>query len=263
MTMLDQRDASVDARPLIEIEGLHRVYDAHDGLLHALKNIDLTIRDGEFLSIVGQSGCGKSTLLNLIAGLDLPTRGVVRLDGRTVDHPVPDDVGYVFQQPVLLPWKNILDNVLLPVQLMGRNRREFVARAHDLLDLVGLRGFESRYPSQLSGGMQQRASIVRALLHEPKILLMDEPFGALDAMTRERMNTELLRIWETTGATVAFVTHDLREAAYLSDRVVVMSARPGTIRDVVESPLVRPRTEDVVYSDDFRDLVMKLGDLIV
>jgi NitT/TauT family transport system ATP-binding protein len=261
MTALDQ--PAVAVRPLIEIEGVHRVYEADSGPLHALKDIHLTINDGEFISIIGQSGCGKSTLLNLLAGLDGPTRGAITLDGRTVDRPLPDDIGYVFQRAVLLPWKTIIDNVLLPVEIMGRPRKNYVDRAHELLDLVGLSGFELSYPSQLSGGMQQRASIVRALLHEPKILLMDEPFGALDAMTRERMNAELLKIWATTDATIAFVTHDLREAAFLSDRVVVMSARPGTIREVVVSPLERPRTADVVYSDDYRDLVMHLGDLIV
>jgi NitT/TauT family transport system ATP-binding protein len=248
---------------VIEIRGLHKVYDADDGLLHALKEIELDIRQGEFLSIVGQSGCGKSTLLNMIAGLDRPTRGDIVLDGKAVQKPLPTDIGYVFQQAVMLPWRTILDNVLLPVQLMGLPTKDYVNRAHELLELVGLSEFSKRYPAQLSGGMQQRACIVRALLHEPKILLMDEPFGALDAMTREHLNVELLRIWERTQTTIAFVTHDLREAAFLSDRIVVMSARPGTIRELVESPLARPRERDVVFSDEFRSLVMRLGDLIV
>jgi NitT/TauT family transport system ATP-binding protein len=260
MTALDQQ--AVEVRSLIEVRDVHRVYEAEGGPLHALKEIQLTIHQGEFVSIIGQSGCGKSTLLNLLAGLDAPTRGTITLDGTVVDRPLPDDIGYVFQRAVLLPWKTILENVLLPIEIMGKKRSDYIEPAYELLDLVGLLGFESSYPSQLSGGMQQRASIVRALLHQPKILLMDEPFGALDAMTRERMNEELLRIWAATEATVAFVTHDLREAAFLSDRVVVMSARPGTIRKIITSPLGRPRTPDVVHSDGYHELVKDLGDLI-
>jgi NitT/TauT family transport system ATP-binding protein len=256
-------DTPAKAPPAITVADLHRVYEAEDGITYALQDINLEIAAGEFVSVVGQSGCGKSTLLNIIAGLDRADHGSVTLHGEPVTRPRPQDVGYVFQQPVLLPWRRIIDNIMLPTRLMRKPVSGYRERAHELLELVGLAGFERRFPHQLSGGMQQRAAIVRALLHAPRVLLMDEPFGALDALTRDRMNVELLRIWQTTGTTVVFVTHDLREAAFLSDRVVVMSARPGSVREIVASTLPRPRDREVLFSEELRVLTSQLGDCIV
>lgn len=247
---------------ILRIEHVHKVYDTTDTVLHALKDISLTIKQGEFFSLVGRSGCGKSTLLNLIAGLDRPSHGRLLLRDRLIAGPQSREMGYVFQQPVLLPWRSVFDNVMLPMELQRLSASRARTRAFELLDLVGLKGFEKVLPSQLSGGMQQRVAIVRALMHEPGVLLMDEPFGALDALTRETMNTELLRIWEATGATIIFVTHDLREAVFLSDRIAVMSARPGTVRAVVESTLPRLHTKDALYTQEFNDLLKKVGDLI-
>lgn len=256
--------SGTDATPpaLIRTENLHKVYESGDGYNHALSAIDLAVNEGEFVSLVGRSGCGKTTLLNLLAGLDVPTHGRILLRDSVVKGTRPDEIGYIFQQPVLLPWRKIIDNVLLNVEIMRLSPKKHIDRAHDLLKLVGLEGVENLFPHELSGGMQQRVAIVRALLHQPSLLLMDEPFGALDALTREHMNVELLRIWDTTDTTVVFVTHDLREAAFLSDRIVVMSARPGTIREVIDSPFDRPRDSEVVYSQPFADLTQRLEDLI-
>ena len=198
------------------------------------------MREGEFVSLVGPSGCGKSTLLRMLAGLIPPSNGMVRIAGQPVREPRPD-VGIVFQQAVLLPWLTVIDNVMLPVKLGRENQRRYRERAEELLRLVGLEGFGDRLPWQLSGGMQQRAAICRALILEPKVLLMDEPFGALDALTREEMGFELLRIWAEVGATVFFITHSISEAVLLSDRVFVMSRRPGRIVKSLDVDLARPR----------------------
>jgi NitT/TauT family transport system ATP-binding protein len=243
-------------------ENLHKVYESGDGYNHALKDVNLEVHEGEFLSLVGKSGCGKTTLLNLLAGLDRPTHGRILLKDSVVTGARPDQIGYIFQQPVLLPWRKIIDNVLLNVEIMGLSRKKHVDRADELLDLVGLDNVKDLFPHQLSGGMQQRVAIVRALIHEPALLLMDEPFGALDALTRDHMNVELLRIWGTTDTTVVFVTHDLREAAFLSDRIAVMSSGPGMIREIVESPFDRPRNPDVIHSDEFSELTNRLEGLI-
>ena len=208
----------------------------------ALSGIDLGIERGEFVSLIGPSGCGKSTLLRVIGDLIQPTGGEVTVNGKPADRARRDrDYGMVFQAPVLFDWRTVEDNVRLPLELMGYDRDRRDARTREMLDLVELGDFLGHHPYQLSGGMQQRVAIARALTFEPSILLMDEPFGALDEMTRERMNQEVLRIWERTGITVVFVTHSIPEAVFLSSRVVVMSARPGRITDIIEIDLPRPR----------------------
>ena len=216
---------------LIAVKGLTRRY----GAVTALDHVDLTIRGGELIAIVGPSGCGKSTLLRILAGLMPPTEGEAWLQGSRIEGP-RRDIGVVFQTPVLFPWRSVLDNVLLPVDVQRLGRDKMRATAMTLLRMVGLEGFESHLPNQLSGGMQQRAALVRALIHDPSVLLMDEPFGALDAMTREQMNVELQRIWMERRKTVVFVTHSVGEAVFLADRVVVMSPRPGRVLGPGVSP---------------------------
>jgi len=237
------------ARPLIEIDRAGMVYPTDSGPVEALRDISLTVGDGEFVALVGPSGCGKSTLMRAIAGLRPVTSGRVVVDGLPVVGPV-SRVGMVFQAAVLLKWRTVFDNVLLPAELSGQRPAALRERAQRLLELVGLGEFARKYPHELSGGMQQRASLCRALLLDPPILLMDEPFGALDAMTRDEMNLELLRIWGETAAgpeagrrkTIVFVTHSIPEAAFLADRVVVMTPRPGRIAAVHRVDLERPRT---------------------
>jgi NitT/TauT family transport system ATP-binding protein len=237
--------------PLIVVSGLEKSYATRGRtLVHALAGISVAIGAGEFVTIVGQSGCGKTTLLKILAGLLQRSGGSVTLRGQPVDAP-SRDIGIVFQDPVLLPWRNVIGNVMLPVEVLGLDRRSSVRRALDLLGLVGLEGFEDKYPHELSGGMRQRVAIARALVHDPSLLLMDEPFGALDAMTREFMNLELLRIWEESGKTIVFITHSIPEAAFLADRVIVMSARPGRIQEIVDVKLPRPRDLDMMASDEF------------
>ncbi|MBS7697051.1 ABC transporter ATP-binding protein [Chelatococcus sp. YT9] len=227
-------------RRLIEVRGLQKTYRTRDGDVPSLKPIDLDIHDGEFVAVVGPSGCGKSTLLKLVAGLIPPTAGEILIEGKAVTEP-PDDVGIVFQSPVLLAWRSVLRNVMMPVEVRKLDRASHLERARKLLKTAGLEGFENKYPWQLSGGMQQRTSICRALVHDPKIVLMDEPFGALDALTRERMNLELQRIHQETRKTILLITHSIPEAVFLADRVVVMSERPGTIAAIYDVELPRPR----------------------
>jgi NitT/TauT family transport system ATP-binding protein len=222
----------------------------------ALQGIDLTIGRGEFVSLIGPSGCGKSTLLRVIGDLIHPTEGQVLVNGKPAAKARLDrDYGMVFQAPVLFEWRDIAGNVELPLEILGRPAAERTSRAKEMLDLVDLGGFAGHSPSQLSGGMQQRVAIARALAFEPALLLMDEPFGALDEMTRERMNAEVLRIWERTGTTIVFVTHSIPEAVFLSSRVVVMSARPGRITKVIDIDLPRPRSEDTRESPRYFELV--------
>jgi NitT/TauT family transport system ATP-binding protein len=222
----------------------------------ALQGIDLTIARGEFVSLIGPSGCGKSTLLRVIGDLIHPTEGQVLVNGKPAARARLDrDYGMVFQAPVLFEWRDIAGNVELPLEILGKPASERKARAKEMLDLVDLGGFAGHSPSQLSGGMQQRVAIARALAFEPALLLMDEPFGALDEMTRERMNAEVLRIWERTGTTIVFVTHSIPEAVFLSSRVVVMSARPGRITKVIDVDLPRPRSEDTRESPRYFELV--------
>ena len=243
--------ASTDAQCLVRIAGLQKIYKTRDGNdIHALKDIDLDIRDAEFISIVGPSGCGKTTLLKILAGILNRTAGDVSMAGRSLSGP-SRELGVVFQAPVLLPWRTVLQNVMVPIQVQRRDRAVFEARARALIAMVGLTGFEHKYPSELSGGMQQRVGICRALVHDPSFLLMDEPFGALDAMTRESMNEELQRLWRESRKTILLVTHSIPEAVYLADRVVVMTPRPGRIVDVLDIDLPRPRTLAMQNTPEF------------
>ena len=236
---------------LIEVKDLNKIYRTRGGkAIHALKDVSFSMTEGELISVVGPSGCGKSTLLKILAGILPKSSGTVSLRGTPVDGP-RKDVGVVFQAPVLLPWRTVLANVMVPVEIQGLDRKEYLERARQYLKLVGLEGFETKYPNELSGGMQQRVGITRALVHDPAILLMDEPFGALDAMTREYMNLELLRIWQESRKTILFITHSIPEAVFLSDRVIVLSCRPGKIIDIVDVNLPRPRTLDMMNSDRF------------
>jgi NitT/TauT family transport system ATP-binding protein len=219
----------------------------------SLQPLEFDVNEGEFLVVVGPSGCGKSTLLKLIAGLLPPSHGEIRVENRVVTSP-HRDVGIVFQSALLLPWRRVLENVMMPVEVKGLPVQEYRKRALDLIKMVGLDGFERKYPWQLSGGMQQRAAICRALVHDPKIVLMDEPFGALDAMTRERMNVELQRIQRETRKTVLLITHSIPEAVFLADRVMVMSARPGRIEAIYDVTLPRPRSLDMMADPRFVEL---------
>jgi len=236
-------DALAPPSTVVRIAGVDKTF-VRDGAAgtHALSGIDLDIAGGEFVSLIGPSGCGKSTLLRVIGALIAPTAGTVQVNGKTADQARRDrDYGMVFQAPVLFDWRTVEDNVKLPLEIMGYDAARRTARAKEMLELVELGDFLRHHPYQLSGGMQQRVAIARALAFEPSILLMDEPFGALDEMTRERMNQEVLRIWEATGTTIVFVTHSIPEAVFLSSRVVVMSARPGRVTDVIDIDLSRPR----------------------
>jgi NitT/TauT family transport system ATP-binding protein len=233
--------ADVSTTSLVRIADLQKVYRTRDGNeIHALKDVNLAIAEREFVSIVGPSGCGKTTLLKILCGVLERTAGEVMVGGKPHNGP-SRDVGVVFQAPVLLPWKTVLQNVMVPIEVQRRPMAQFETRARELIRMVGLAGFEDKYPSELSGGMQQRVGICRALVHDPSFLMMDEPFGALDAMTREAMNEELQRIWQQSGKTVMLVTHSIPEAVYLADRVVVMTPRPGRIVDVIRIDLPRPR----------------------
>jgi len=236
---------------LISVSGLNKIYRTREGVdIQALTDASFEIGEGEFITVVGPSGCGKTTLLKILAGILSRTSGEVELRQRPLNGP-SRDVGVVFQAPVLLPWRNVLENVMLPVEIQGRDRLAFEVRARDYLKLVGLEGFERKYPNELSGGMQQRVGISRALVHEPALLLMDEPFGALDAMTRESMNLELLRIWKESRKTVLLVTHSIPEAVFLADRVIVMTPRPGRISEIIEVDLPRPRELEIINSEHF------------
>jgi NitT/TauT family transport system ATP-binding protein len=237
--------------PAFRFSGLHKTFRSKDGgEVVALQDVSFAVERGEFVTVVGPSGCGKSTLLRILAGLDRASRGHVEVGGR--EHTGPSrHIGVVFQSPVLLPWRTVLDNVLVPAQIQARDPGPARERALHYLQLVGLAGFETRYPNELSGGMQQRVGIARALVNDPLLLLMDEPFGALDAMTRETMNVELLKLRERTGATILLVTHSIPEAVFLGDRVVVMSPRPGRVTQVIDVDLPSPRTLQIINTDRF------------
>ena len=225
----------------VEVRDAGKVYASRRGDITALRGINLDVKSGEFVSIVGPSGCGKSTFLKCVAGLEDVTSGSIKVRGTEVSGP-PDRLGMVFQRDVLLDWRTVIDNVLLPVQFRGGNRAEMLGRGHELLRLFDLDGFQHRYPWELSGGMRQRVAICRALLDDPALLLMDEPFGALDALTRDELNLELQNIWHQTQKTVLFITHSISEAIFLSDRVAVMKTKPGEIVEIVDIALPRPRT---------------------
>lgn len=248
---------------VVTVDGVSKRFSSGSGAVQALKDIDLSVAAGEFVCLIGPSGCGKSTLLNLIGGLLRPTRGRVAVAGDSVTGP-PSQVGMMFQKPVLLEWRTVRENVLLTVELhesrsMAKRSR---AKADELLATVGLEGFEERYPNELSGGMQQRAAICRMLIAEPDVLLLDEPFGALDELTREHLNLELANVVSGTDKATVMVTHNIIEAIFLSDRVVVMSARPGRVVDIVDVSLPRPRQLDIVTTPEFQALVARVRGLL-
>ena len=235
----------------VVVDGVGKTYT---GGVEAIREARFRVAPGEFLSLLGPSGCGKSTLLMMIAGLLAPSRGSIRVDGAEVQGP-RRDVGIVFQSPVLLPWRTVLDNVLLPVEMLRLRRTDYERRARDLLSMAKVDDFAAKLPHELSGGMKQRVAICRALVHDPALLLMDEPFNALDALTRDQMGLELLRIWDVHKKTVVFVTHSIREAVFLSDRVLVMTPRPATIGFETDVKLPRPRTMDMQEADEFNRYV--------
>ncbi len=234
----------------IRIERVSKTFGTNGDRMEVLREVECRVRDGEFVSILGESGCGKTTLLRLVAGLLAPTAGRILLDGTAVAAP-RREMGFVFQQAVLLDWRTVLDNVLLPAEILRLDRTASAAAARKLLGLVGLEDFVAHRPPQLSGGMQQRVAIARALILKPTLLLMDEPFGALDAITREQMNLDLLNLWSLTGTTALFVTHDIGEAVFLSDRVVLLSHRPGTVQEVFAVNLPRPRLPEHRFAGEF------------
>ncbi|WP_374666842.1 ABC transporter ATP-binding protein [Ramlibacter sp.] len=243
--------------PRLAIDNLTVTYASARGPLTALRDLNFEVGDGEFVAVLGPSGCGKSTLLNIASGLLAPSKGRVAIRGEAVTAP-RRDVGIVFQQPTLLPWKTVLQNVLVPMQAMGQPLAAHEARARELIRLVRLEGFENHYPYELSGGMQQRVGIARGFMHDPQLLLMDEPFAALDAMTREHMTDELQAMWMQSGKSVLFITHSIPEAVYLADRVVVLSARPGTVVDVIDVPIERPRRIETLGSPEFNAICNRL-----
>ena len=248
-------------QPSLRAEGIRHIYRSGQGELLALDGVRLAVEQGEFVAIAGPSGCGKSTLLRILGGLLVPTEGQVHLDGRSLSSP-RRQVGYVFQKVNLMPWRTVLRNVTLPLEVARLSRLQAEQRAWDLLTLVGLEEFAAVYPRQLSGGMAQRVAIARALVGDPEVLLLDEPFGSLDALSREQMNLELLRIWQARRVTAVMVTHDLQEAVFLADRVLVMSPRPGRICAEVAVDLPRPRTLEVMYTEFFGALLRRVRNAI-
>src|SRR3954469_25837771 len=248
-----------NAMTAVELRDVGQVFESQSGQTTALQNISLTIAPGEFVSLIGPSGCGKSTLLRIVGDLIRPTSGTVEVNGKPAHGArMGREDGMVFQAPVLFDWRTVEANVRLPLELMGMDRAKRDARVREMVELVELGSFMRHYPNQLSGGMQQRVAIARALALEPTLLLMDEPFGALDEMTRERLNAEVLRIWQQTRTTVIFVTHSIPEAVFLSTRVVVMSPRPGRITNVVDIDLPQPRTDQTRETDRYFELVTEV-----
>jgi NitT/TauT family transport system ATP-binding protein len=247
----------------IQVEGVSKVYVGRDSerSLAALIAVSFTVEGGQFVSLVGPSGCGKTTLLMTIAGLTNVSSGRILIDDKTVHGP-RRSVGVMFQTPELFRWRSVIDNVLLPVDVFGLDRKVYQERAHHLLQLVGLGGFERAFPQELSGGMEQRTALCRVLVADPSIVLMDEPFGAVDEFTRERLNIELLRIWEESRKTVLFVTHNIGEAIFLSDRVIVMAAHPGRIVADIAVPLPRPRTVDTMRAPEYHETLYQIRDLL-
>lgn len=243
-------------KALLSVKNLKKVYRTKDGELEALGSVSFDVNEKEFVSIVGPSGCGKTTLLKIVAGLLDYSDGEIVIDKNSFDP--SREVGFVFQKALLLDWRKVLDNVLLPIEILKLDKKDYIDRAHQLLDLVGLSGFENCYPNELSGGMQQRVSIARALIHNPKLILMDEPFGALDAITREKMNLELLRIFTESQKTVLFITHEISEAVFLSDRVIVLSARPSKMVGSLDIDLPRPRFLEMKATPEFNDYHIKI-----
>ncbi|HET8562779.1 MAG TPA: ABC transporter ATP-binding protein [Candidatus Binatia bacterium] len=247
--------------PLIAVKEVSRIFTSGARVVHALEHVSFEIQAGDFVCIVGPSGCGKSTLLKMIAGLLPATSGQILVNGKSVSAPL-ENVGMVFQSPVLLKWRPVIGNVLLPVEFAKLDTAAHLETARALIRLVGLEGFEEMYPHQLSGGMQQRVSLCRALVTDPQLLLMDEPFGALDAMTRDELDLELLRLWEEKKKTVLFVTHSIQEAVFLSDRVFVISARPGRLLEKLSIDLPRPRTMEMMSSAKFGEYTLRIRSLL-
>lgn len=246
-------------RPIVDIRTLSLIFKAADKPVTALDGIDLRINSGDFVSLIGPSGCGKTTLLRVIADLEQPTSGDITVNGLTPEAArLKRAYGYVFQAPALYPWRTVERNVTLPLEIIGLDKTERQRRSAQQLALVGLAGFEKKFPWQLSGGMQQRVSIARALAFEPDLLLMDEPFGALDEITRDHLNSQLSRLWRTTGKTCVFVTHSISEAVFLSTRIVVMSPRPGRILDVIDCDLPRERSLEMRESQRFQDIAARV-----
>lgn len=256
------RVAELRERPaVLTVDRLNRSFEAGGQTVNALANVSYLVRKREFISVIGPSGCGKSTLIRILAGLDRPSSGIVALDGKAVGGPDADR-GMVFQNYTLFPWLSVARNVMFGLRMKGVGRKQAREVAMKWLDVVGLADFADHYPAQLSGGMKQRVAIARALANEPRILLMDEPFGALDAQTRCAMQAHLLRIWESVDVTILFITHDLDEAIYLSDRIVVLGARPGRILEIIEVPVARPRSSEQFLSGHFLATKKRLEELI-
>jgi NitT/TauT family transport system ATP-binding protein len=259
----DDAELSPAARSVITFDNVTKVFQTRRATVRALDGIQLLIREKEFVCFIGPSGCGKSTILGLIAGLTRPTSGTLRIEGESIDVARQrHQIGLVFQDPVLLPWRTAYENVSLPLEVLKFSRNDRSQRVNAMIDLVGLSGFEQRYPHELSGGMRQRLGIARALSFDPQVLLMDEPFGALDAITRDKMSIELLRIWEQQQKTVVFVTHSISEAVLLSDRVVVLTPRPGRISAIIHNPLSRPRPLQMRDGPEFVALSRQLRTLL-
>jgi NitT/TauT family transport system ATP-binding protein len=259
VTPKDEINAEETAARVIDIAGLSLTFETSDGPVQALSEIDLAIERGEFVSLIGPSGCGKTTLLRVIADLETATSGTIMVNGLTPrEARLERAYGYVFQAPALYPWRTIAKNIALPLEIMGFSKQERNERISRNLDLVNLTGFEKRFPWQLSGGMQQRASIARALAFDPDLLLMDEPFGALDEIVRDKLNEQLLRLWNKTRKTVVFVTHSIPEAVFLSTRVVVMSPRPGRIYDVIDCGFPRDRTLEIRETPQFLEIANRV-----
>jgi NitT/TauT family transport system ATP-binding protein len=251
----------MNSTSVISAKNLNLTFETNDGPVHALKDVSLDIKKGEFVSFIGPSGCGKTTFLRCIAGLEAPTSGDISVNGMTPDEARKARAyGYVFQAAGLYPWRTIGGNISLPLEIMGFSKAEQRERVNRVMDLVDLGGFEKRFPWQLSGGMQQRASIARALAFDADILLMDEPFGALDEIVRDHLNEQLLKLWARTKKTIAFVTHSIPEAVYLSTKIVVMSPRPGRITDVIDSPLPKDRPLDIRDSAEFIEISHRVRD---
>ena len=250
------------AAPFIHLAGVRKVYRTRSADFLAVSEATFDVEDGELVALVGPSGCGKTTLLKILAGLHSYESGEVRIGSASQPFDPARDIGMVFQQPLLLKWRRILDNVLLPAEIVGLPLAESRERARELLALVGLRGSEEKFPYELSGGMQQRAAIARALIHDPKLILMDEPFGALDAMTREKMNLELLHIWQKAKKTIVFVTHGITEAVFLGTRVIVLTAGPARMADNFQVDLPHPRTLDMKTSETFGEYTRRVYRLL-
>jgi len=246
-------------RPVVEVAGLNLVFQTADAPVTALADVNLTVNRGDFISLIGPSGCGKTTLLRVIADLERATGGAIKVNGVSPEEArLKRAYGYVFQASALYPWRTVIRNVTLPLEIMGLAKAERLERARRVIELVDLSGFERKFPWQLSGGMQQRVSIARALSFDPELLLMDEPFGALDEIIRDRLNEQLHQLWERTGKTVIFVTHSIPEAVFLSTRIVVMSPRPGRIVDIVESRLPRERNFEIRETAEFAEIAHRL-----